>query len=244
MKHRRVHEKDKSVLASLTYCLFFIFFFLFFITLMVSVTEISVFLFMLWWAVSEDEVEALFELFRKLSSSLVDDGLISKEEFQLGLFGNSRKQTLLANRLFQLFDSKRDGAIDFQEFVTALSVFHPRADQTEKVSFSFQLYDISETGFIQRKEVKELVLALLDESDLILTDDIVEAIVDKTFNDADSKGDGKIDQEEWKEFTARNPSLLQSLTLPYLMYFTFITILSSHLILRCYNTLIQTSFLR
>ncbi|CAN0840944.1 Calcineurin B-like protein 4 [Linum grandiflorum] len=196
---------------------------------------------------SEDQVEALFELFRKLSSSLLDDGLISKEEFQLGLFGNSRKQTLLANRLFQLFDAKRDGAIDFHEFVTALSVFHPKAAQAEKVTFSFQLYDISETGFIQRKEVKELVLALLDESDMILTDDMVEAIVDKvclhpkilqssivipadntiteeilhlclqTFNDADSKGDGKIDQDEWKEFTTRNPSLLHSLTLPYLL---------------------------
>ncbi|CAL1373605.1 unnamed protein product [Linum trigynum] len=166
---------------------------------------------------SEDEVEALFELFRKLSSSLVDDGLISKEEFQLGLFGNSRKQTLLANRLFQLFDSKRDGAIDFQEFVRALSVFHPKAAQTEKAAFSFQLYDIWETGFIQRKEVKELFLALLDESDLILTDETVEAIVDKTFNEADSKGDGKIDEEEWEHFTTQYPSLLQSVTLPYLL---------------------------
>ncbi|CAL1386542.1 unnamed protein product [Linum trigynum] len=170
---------------------------------------------------TEDEVEAFFELFRKLSSCLVDDGVISKEEFQLGLFGNSRKQTLLANRLFQLFDSKRDGAIDFEEFVRALSVFHPKAAQTEKAAFSFQLYDIWETGFIQRKEVrkkvKELFLALLDESDLLLTDETVEAIVDKTFNEADSKGDGKIDEEEWRHFTAQYPSLLQSVTLPHLL---------------------------
>ncbi|CAI0441688.1 unnamed protein product [Linum tenue] len=215
--HKLIREKEKALLASQTHF-------------------------------TEDEVEALFELFRKLSSSLVDDGVISKEEFQLGLFGNSRKQTLLANRLFQLFDSKRDGAIDFEEFVRALSVFHPKAAQTEKAAckkptsffcillisssclfilmaqlihddlpVSFQLYDIWETGFIQRKEVKELFLALLDESDLLLTDETVEAIVDKTFNEADSKGDGKIDEEEWRHFTAQYPSLLQSVTLPHLL---------------------------
>ncbi|XWS38218.1 hypothetical protein CRYUN_Cryun19dG0111800 [Craigia yunnanensis] len=94
------------------------------------------------------KLKTLHGLFRKLSSSLVDDAYISKEEFQLGLFRNRNEQSLFADR------------------------------------------------------VKEMILALLDESDLILPDDVVETIVDK---DADSDRDGKIDLEEWKEFVARNP---------------------------------------
>ncbi|XP_035836787.1 calcineurin B-like protein 1 isoform X2 [Helianthus annuus] len=86
------------------------------------------------------EVEALYELFNKLSSSIIDDGLIHK--------------------------------------------------------------------------LKEMVL--LHESDLVLSEDIIEMIVEKTFSDEDIKGDRKIDEDEWKQFVARNPSLIKNMTLPYL----------------------------
>ena len=79
-----------------------------------------------------------------------------------------------------MFDSKHDGVIEFEEFVRCLSVFHPEAPQAEKVScmqsctfsfqcvhrlyldfdmnwcgvaVAFQLYDIWQTGFIEREEV-------------------------------------------------------------------------------------------
>ncbi|KAI8565052.1 hypothetical protein RHMOL_Rhmol03G0231000 [Rhododendron molle] len=126
------------------------------------------------------EVEALHELFKKLSSSIIDDGLIHK--------------------IFDLFDLKRNGVIEFGEFVRSLGVFHPNASVADKTTC----------------KLKEMVLALLHESDLVLSDDMVELIVDKTFNDADAKGDGQIDQEEWKEFVSKNPSLIKNMTLPYL----------------------------
>ncbi|XVE64670.1 hypothetical protein DITRI_Ditri07aG0119500 [Diplodiscus trichospermus] len=164
----------------------------------------------------ENEVKALYELFRKLSSSLVDDGYISKEEFQLGLFRTRNEQSLFADRIFQLFDINNDGFIDFGEFVRSLSIFHPEAPYSDKVVVAFQLYDIWQTGFIEPEEVKEMILALLDESDLILSDDVVQTIVDKTFKDADSNRDEKIDLEEWKEYVSRNPTLLKHMTVPYL----------------------------
>ncbi|KAL6290484.1 hypothetical protein ACE6H2_007994 [Prunus campanulata] len=108
-------------------------------------------------AFSVSEVESLYEMFKKLSSSVVKDGLIHKEELQLALLQHSSKNLFL-------------------------------------------------------DRLKEMVLALLNESDLILSDDIVEMIVDKTFMEAYRKADGRIDEEEWKEYVADNPSLLKNMT--------------------------------
>ncbi|BAS78194.1 calcineurin B-like protein 8 [Oryza sativa Japonica Group] len=171
---------------------------------------------------SVSEVEALFELFKKISHSIFRDGLIHKEEFQLALFRNSNKKNLFANRIFDLFDLKRNGVIDFGEFVRSLSIFHPETPLGDKIAFAFRLYDLRGTGCIEREELHEMVLALLNESDLFLSEEAVEQIVDQTFKQADLNDDGKIDPDEWKTFASKNPALLKNMTLPYLKDITMV----------------------
>ncbi|XWS61597.1 hypothetical protein CRYUN_Cryun07bG0139600 [Craigia yunnanensis] len=140
-----------------------------------------------------NEIEALYDLFKKLSSTIIDDGFIHKEEFHLALFKNSSKQNLFADRVFDIFDVKRNGVIAFGDFVRSLSVFHPSAPKADKIAFLFRLYDLGQTGYIEREE---------------------------TMMDADSKGKGKIDEEEWREFVKKNPSIIKNMTLPYLKELT------------------------
>ncbi|CAI0408740.1 unnamed protein product [Linum tenue] len=136
-----------------------------------------------------NEIEALYNLFKKLSSTIIDDDLIHKEEFLLALFRSRNTNNLFAERTFHLFDIKHNGVIEFGEFVRSLSIFHPRAPVADKISFAFRLYDLRETGYIER---------------------------DETLAEADLNGDGKIDEQEWEELVAKHPSLIKNMTIPYL----------------------------
>ena len=63
---------------------------------------------------------------------MLKDGLIHKDEFALALFKLHGKENLFVDRVFKIFDSKQNDVVDFEEFVRALSVFHPKAPLNEK----------------------------------------------------------------------------------------------------------------
>ncbi|PHT81184.1 Calcineurin B-like protein 7 [Capsicum annuum] len=121
-----------------------------------------------------NDVEALYVLYKTLSSSIIDDGHIHKEEFLQALFSCSDRQNLFADRLFDLFDLKRNGIIEFGEFVRSLSIFHPKAPEEDKITFAFRVYDLKNTGHIERDEIMPLRRSNAHENSSVPLEDSVD----------------------------------------------------------------------
>uniref|UniRef100_A0A0E0G6L0 Calcineurin B-like protein n=1 Tax=Oryza nivara TaxID=4536 RepID=A0A0E0G6L0_ORYNI len=113
-----------------------------------------------------NEIEALYELFKRIDGAIIEDGKI--------------------NKVFDLFDMKHEQALGFEELAVALSIFHPDAPIHDKINY-------------------------LNHTDLV-----IETIIDKTFEEANTNKERKIDFEEWQALVNAHLCLPKNMTLTYL----------------------------
>ena len=167
------------------------------------------------------QIRVLRDVFSKVSRSHDADGAIDADEFQLALFGREvnggKTRDLFSERIFACFDSARDGQLTFEEFVKGLSVFHPQATRNEKTEFAFRVYDLRGTGAIEREDVREMLEAVLRQSKaMTLTKEMMEAVLNKTFEDCDLTNDGVISMKEFKTLVEKNEKIIANMTMPSL----------------------------
>ena len=151
-----------------------------------------------------DEIDRLRKRFMKLDKDR--SGVIDKNEF-LAIPGISSNP--LSSRLMDVFDADGNGTIDFEEFITGLSVFSGKSSKKDKLKFAFQIYDIDRDGYIGNGELFIVMKMMVGKN---LQDDELQQIVDKTIMEADQDGDGMLDFEEFKNAVDSN-SITNSLTL-------------------------------
>ncbi|KNC52890.1 calcineurin B [Thecamonas trahens ATCC 50062] len=139
---------------------------------------------------TEDELRLLAKGFKRLDAN--EDGQLSKEEF---LLIPELQMNPLVSRVVDIFDTDNDQMVSFEEFITGLSLFAMRGDESRKLQFAFKVYDMDGDGFISNGELFQVLKMMVGTN---LNDIQLQQIVDKTIMESDLDGDGKISYEEFE----------------------------------------------
>jgi Ca2+-binding EF-hand superfamily protein len=68
---------------------------------------------------------------------------------------------IVGERMFHVFDGKKDNVIDFEEFITGLTKFS-RGTTEDKVGLLFQIFDMEEQNRVTRSDMKTILTHLSD----------------------------------------------------------------------------------
>jgi len=162
----------------------------------------------------EDTIQQWYKGFMKDCPS----GRLSKDEFSAiyRQFFPSGDPTAFAKYVFDVFDENKDGTIEFEEFIQALSVTS-RGNLEEKLKWAFDLYDLDQDGYITRDEMLEIVKAIyaMVGNAVQLPDDenTPQKRVERIFERMDTDHDGRLTMEEFMEGSKEDPSIIQALSL-------------------------------
>eukprot|EP00916_Digyalum_oweni_P005851 GHVL01010140.1.p1 GENE.GHVL01010140.1~~GHVL01010140.1.p1 ORF type:complete len:169 (+),score=34.93 GHVL01010140.1:80-586(+) len=101
----------------------------------------------------------------------------------------------LVKRVISIFDTNADGKVSFVEFIVGLAKLAAGTDEQQKMKFAFDIYDLNKDGYISNGELFQVMKMMVGSN---LTDLQLQQLVDRTFIQSDTNGDGLI---SFLEFT-------------------------------------------
>jgi len=162
-------------------------------------------------AMTKAQVETQYQNFLKMHP----DGRISKKSFHTMMkecYPGADTEKL-ERHIFRMYDSNKDGHIDFREFMIVLYIMSNGTPE-ENLNQIFRVFDINNDGKITLKELQKIVrdlFLLINESNADKASQ--ETVVKSAFNEMDENHDGKISQSEFVEACMAQKKFSTMLTL-------------------------------
>merc|ERR1712038_1581629 len=162
-------------------------------------------------ALTKVQVESRYQNCLKLHP----DGRISRKSFHSMMkecYPGADTEKL-ERHIFRMYDTNKDGHIDFREFMIVLYIMSNGTPQ-ENLKQIFRVFDINNDGFISLKELQRIVKDLFH---LINEENADEAsqelLAQSAFNEMDENHDGQVSEEEFIEACMSQKKFSTMLTL-------------------------------
>ncbi|KAH3694448.1 neurocalcin-delta B-like isoform X1 [Dreissena polymorpha] len=168
------------------------------------------------------EIDDAIQIFKDFQRQSGGKGKLSEDDFvkvYIEAFHGKSEISALARNIFHAFDTNHNGFLEFEEFVTGLSVTEAclvEADQEmriKKMKWAFDVYDKDRSNTIDRHEMRLIVRAVADvvTVELFLGEETPDEFADRLFEEADENRDGKITFEEFQKAAEHNDTLVNML---------------------------------
>lgn len=160
------------------------------------------------------ELQVLYRGFKNECPS----GVVNEDTFKqiYAQFFPQGDASMYAHYLFNAFDSAHNGSVKFEDFVMALSILL-RGSVREKLSWTFNLYDINKDGYINKEEMTDIIRAIYDMMGKytypVLRRDAPRQHVDAFFQKMDKNKDGVVTLDEFIMSCQEDENIMRSLQL-------------------------------
>lgn len=151
------------------------------------------------------EINKLYDAFLKIAGTpKSQDGKIQPQEFFDSLAITNEEYGL---KVFESFDSSKDGDLSFAEYVKGISQLCERATTEEKSKFCFNLFDGNKSGEISKPEFISIIEASLGEMEGS-SPELARNIAVQLFSEIDHSHDGNITYPEFFKACQKNNNIV------------------------------------
>jgi len=121
--------------------------------------------------------------------------------------------TAVVDEMFRVYDSDKDGTIDFREFLVGLGASQ-HGSEDEKLQLAFQMFDADGSGHISNSEMHALVRSIYKAQAYGKYDEkVADTVGSLMFTQLDKNRDNKITLAEFVEGAKKDPSISRLLKL-------------------------------
>jgi len=146
------------------------------------------------------------------AQSALAHGIINREEFLLALGQSKEDAPQFYHRIFDLFSPAGNEAVNFHQFVCALSNLHLTTPLEQKIKFVFKIFDSKNDDEIDLNEIRLIMTPLFEHAGLYLTEEQVTKLLMQTFSINDESE--YLSYSKFFQMCQMCPQILRVFTLP------------------------------
>lgn len=138
---------------------------------------------------------------------------INQEELSLEEFKKlvPAKKMFFVKRIFNIFDTDRNGRISIIEFFKTIISFESD-DADTKIAFLFKVFDTDDDGYLQDYDLRAVIEACIQENGMKFNETELEKLSNAIFQDGRKEGFDHLTLEDFKNQLSRREGLVENLS--------------------------------